>query len=50
MAMAVTFVTVAGQILYENRRGVETEFVPDPLGSVIACRNALGTTTYTAKY
>jgi RHS repeat-associated protein len=50
MAMAVTYATVAGQILYENRGGVETEFVPDPLGSVIACRNALGTTTYTAKY
>jgi hypothetical protein len=50
MAMAVTYATVAGQILYENRGGVETEFVPDPLGSVIACRNASGTTTYTAKY
>jgi len=50
MAMAVTYPTVAGQILYENRGGVETDFVPDPLSSVIACRNSSGTTTYTAKY
>ena len=50
MAMSVRYSTVNGTLAYENRGGVETEFVPDPLGSVIACRNALGTTTYTAKY
>ncbi|RYZ85478.1 MAG: hypothetical protein EOP06_16175 [Proteobacteria bacterium] len=45
-----TYTTVAGQILHENRNGVETELVPDPLGSVIQTRNSAGNTVSSAVY
>ncbi|RYG44373.1 hypothetical protein EON79_15040 [bacterium] len=50
MAMTATYTTVNGQILHEERNGVETEFVPDPIGSVIQTRNSAGNTTSTAVY
>ncbi|RYG95002.1 MAG: RHS repeat-associated core domain-containing protein [Alphaproteobacteria bacterium] len=45
-----TYTTVAGQILHENRNGVETELVPDPLGSVIQTRNSAGNTVSSTVY
>jgi len=48
MAMKVVYTNVCGQLIHEDRGGVETEYVPDTLGSVMMCRSATGTTTYTA--
>ncbi len=45
-----TFTTVNGMILHENRGGVETFYVPDPLGSLIACNDASGNQTYKVTY
>lgn len=50
MAMSVTYTNFGGMLVHENRGGVETEYVPDTLGSVAMCRSATGTTTYTADY
>ena len=50
MAMKVVYTNFCGQLIHEDRGGVETEFVPDTLGSVMMCRSATGTTTYTADY
>jgi RHS repeat-associated protein len=50
MAMAVGYTNFGGMLVHENRGGVETEYVPDTLGSVMMCRSASGTTTYTADY
>ena len=33
MAMSVTYTTFNGQIVYENREGVESYYAPDTLGS-----------------
>ena len=49
MAMSVTYTNFGGMLVHENRGGVETEYVPDTLGSVAMCRNASGNTTYTYK-
>ena len=36
MAMKVTYTTINGEIISENRNGVERDYVPDPLGSTLA--------------
>ena len=33
MAMAVTYMTVNGELVHESRGGVETFYTSDPLGS-----------------
>lgn len=48
--MSVVYTNFAGRLVKENRGGVETEYVSDTLGSVMMCRSASGTTTYTADY
>ncbi len=45
-----TFTTVAGILLYEERGGTETSYTPDPLGSLIECRNSTGTKSFSAEY
>ena len=50
MAANVTYLTVNGMLLHENRGGVETQYTPDPLGNLIQCRNSAGTKTYEAHY
>jgi RHS repeat-associated protein len=45
-----TYTTFNGMLVHENRGGVETEYVPDTLGSVMMCRDVNGNTTYTADY
>jgi len=50
MAMSVVYTTVNGQILHENRGGVVSHFVSDPLGSVVMVRDNAGNTVYEAEY
>jgi RHS repeat-associated protein len=50
MAMSVVYTTVNGQILRENRGGVVSDFVPDPLGSVVMVQDASGAAVYKAEY
>ncbi len=51
MATIVTsFTTINGMLVHEDRGGVETEYVSDPLGSLVQCRNSSGTKTYEAQY
>ena len=50
MAMSVVYTTINGVLYHENRGGVETEYVPDTLGSLIQCRDSSGNVTYTADY
>ncbi|MFN7577766.1 MAG: RHS repeat domain-containing protein [Armatimonadota bacterium] len=50
MAMSVTYATVHGRLVEENRGGVVTEYVPDTLGNVIMTTNELGTVTSTTTY
>ena len=50
MAMSVVYTTINGVLYHENRGGVETEYVPDTLGSLIGCRDSSGNVTYTADY
>lgn len=50
MTSITTFTTVAGVVLDEDRGRTEAYFVPDPLGSLIECRNTSGTRTYSAEY
>jgi len=50
MAMSVVYTTVNGQILHENRGGVVSHFVSDPLGSVVMVRDNSGNTVYEAEY
>ena len=38
--MSVTYTTIDGELLHENRGGVETYYLADPLGSVIECHDA----------
>lgn len=45
-----TFVTVGGQMLGEVRDGIETTYIPDPLGNLIETRNETGAVGYTAQY
>ncbi|RYD79774.1 MAG: hypothetical protein EOP84_12645, partial [Verrucomicrobiaceae bacterium] len=39
-----------GMLLHESRGGVETFYVPDPLGSVVQTKDASGTVTSEAEY
>src|SRR5471030_2003064 len=50
MAMSVTYTTINGQIVYENRNGVQRHYVPDTLGSTIALMDSTGTITDTYTY
>jgi len=50
MPMSVVYTTVNGQILCENRGGVVSHFVSDPLGSVVMVRDNAGNTVYEAEY
>ena len=50
MPMSVVYTTVNGQILCENRGGVVSHFVSDPLGSVVMVRDNSGNTVYEAEY
>ncbi len=50
MAMSVTYATVHGRLVEENRGGVVTEYVPDTLGSVIMTTDESGTVTSTTTY
>jgi len=50
MAMSVMYTTINGVLYHENRGGVETEYIPDTLGSLIGCRDSSGNVTYTADY
>jgi len=50
MAMSVTYATVHGRLVEENRGGVVTEYVPDTLGNVIMTTDESGTVTSTTTY
>src|SRR5579862_4801726 len=50
MAMAVTYSNFGGQIVHENRGGVETDFVHDTDGSVVATLDANGNQTSSTEY
>lgn len=50
MPMTVTYTTINGQNLSESRDGVVSHFIPDPLGSVVMVRDALGKSAYEAEY
>jgi RHS repeat-associated protein len=50
MPMTAVFTTVDGMMLHETRGGVESFYVPDPLGSLIQTKNTSGTVTYEATY
>lgn len=50
MAMSVTYENVVGQLVYENRGGVESYYVPDTLGSTAALKNSSGIVTDTYDY
>jgi RHS repeat-associated protein len=51
MATVTTvFTTINGMLVHEDRGGVETEYVSDPLGSLVQTRNSSGTKTYDAQY
>jgi len=45
MAMNVTLTTILGQIVHEVRSGVESFYVPDPLGNTAALVNTSGAVT-----
>lgn len=48
--MTVTYATVNGQIICENRGGVETFFTSDTQGNLIQARDSNGTKVYEAWY
>ncbi len=48
--VTTTFITVNGMLMQETRGGVETYYIPDPLGSLVECRNSSGAKTYSAEY
>jgi RHS repeat-associated protein len=50
MAMSVTYTTIDGEIIYENRGGVQSFYVPDMLGSTVALTFPTGTVTDTYAY
>jgi|GEM_PF-4538852 len=35
--MSVTYATIDGELVYENRGGAETQYTSDPLGNLIEC-------------
>src|SRR5476649_2531057 len=50
MAMSVTYTTINGQIVYENRNGVQRHYVPDTQGSTIALMDSTRSVTDTYAY
>ncbi len=48
--VTTVFTTINGMLVHEDRGGVETEYVSDPLGSLVQTRNSSGTKTYEAEY
>ena len=50
MAMSVSYTTINGQIVYENRGGVESYYAPDTLGSTAALLDHTGAVTDTFTY
>ncbi len=50
MALAVTYTTINGQIVHEDRGGVERYYVPDPLGNTVALVDTTGSVTDTWIY
>jgi len=50
MTATVTYATVNGRLMMENRGGVKTAYVSDTLGNLIQCRDASGNKTYEAFY
>jgi RHS repeat-associated protein len=50
MAMSLTVTTINGQIVHENRAGVERFYVPDPLGNTVALVDTTGAVTDTWTY
>ena len=50
MPMSVTYTTLNGQVIYENRGGVQRHYVPDTLGSTAALMDSTGTVTDTYDY
>ncbi len=48
--VVATFTTLGGILVHEERGGSESNYTPDPLGSLIECRNSSGTKTYSAEY
>src|SRR5665213_3210645 len=45
MAMSVTYGTFAGHVVYENRGGVESTYMRDPLGNTIGLLDMSGNRT-----
>lgn len=50
MAMSVVYSNFEGEIVHENRGGVERFYVPDTLGSTQALVDTSGATTDTFEY
>lgn len=50
MPMSVTYTNFGGQLVHENRGGVETFFTSDPEGSIVECRDSTGVLTFSATY
>ncbi|MBS1707751.1 MAG: hypothetical protein JSS65_03410 [Armatimonadetes bacterium] len=50
MAMAVTYATVNGRLVQENRGGTVTRYVSDTLGSCVQTRDSAGNVTSTTEY
>ena len=50
MAMKVKYTVMNGEILSENRGGVERDYVPDPQGNTIALMDSNQTITDTFNY
>ena len=50
MAMSVVYTTINGQIVHENRGGVEAFYTPDTLGSTVALLSTTGSVTDTYTY
>src|SRR5580704_9372853 len=50
MAMSVTYTTLNGQIVYENRGGVQRHYTPDTLGSTAMLMDSTGTVKDTYDY
>jgi hypothetical protein len=40
MSLSVVYTTINGVLYHENRGGVETEYIPDTVGSLIQCRDS----------
>ena len=48
--MTVTYLVIDGEIISENRNGVERDYLPDPQGNVIALLDNTQTKTDTFTY